>query len=71
MSAHQAHNGLAHEAVVWAHMICRLPNEMLVVAHHANALALPDELDLVQSRVNVISPNHSHGPISCTVIYDK
>jgi len=33
--------------------------------------ALADELELVQSRVNVISPNHSHGPISCTAIYDK
>jgi len=32
------------QAVGW------LPNEMLVVAHHANALALADVLELAQSR---------------------
>ena len=37
---------------------------MLAVAHHANALLLADELELTQSRVNIIAPKHLYGPIS-------
>jgi hypothetical protein len=46
-----------------------LSSEILALAHHANALLLADELELAQSRANVIVPNYFHGPISCTVKY--
>jgi hypothetical protein len=41
-----------------------MPNEMLAVAHHAHALLFADELELASRMVNVISPKHSHRPIS-------
>jgi len=73
-SAHQAHNGLPHRTVVWAHIIlCSgiAAEPCAQIAPWCKCNAIVNELELAHSSTKEIMHKHWNGPISCTVIYTQ